>query len=214
MTAPKGTPAFASERAIESEKTHRRIVKEVVQEFIKQFPDFSLSESISLDQIVGGRDNVIYGLQKNGEPSVSKPDGGVLCYKEEPVALMESKFQENTQNAFERVSKFVLYLNNMVLPPEECLFVSCYGPGFELQEKATSTGPQIDCLRALGVSCLENPTDEEFKEKFQRFLYRLKSLLENGDIERYRQVTLADKEARLKSRQVADKAFAEQQAQT
>lgn len=180
MTAPKGTPAFSSVQSKETEKKHRQIVKEIVEDF----SDLSLEKEISLDEIVG-EENVIYGRQLNGSPSKTKPDGGVLYYRGEPAGFMESKYQKNTQNAIERVNKLSTDLQIMGLPPM-CLFVSAYGPGFTLQEKATSTGPQIDRFRALGVTCLENPTDKEFREEFRAHVVRLMSKLEDGTIQQYR----------------------------
>jgi len=163
MTAPKGTESFTSVKSKETEEKHKQLAGEVA----KEFPELSLKPTISLEEIVG-KGNVVYGTKANGDPSESKPDGGVVYYRSKPVAFLESKYQKNTQNAIERVNKYVVDLLLLHVLPTN-LFVSTYGPGFKKQRKATSTGPQIDRLRALGVVCLENPTDEEFKAALRSF---------------------------------------------
>ena len=163
MTAPKGTESFTSVKSKETEEKHKQLAGEVV----KEFPDIFLKPAISIEEIIG-KGNVVYGTKANGSPSESKPDGGVVYYRNKPVAFLESKYQKNTQNAIERVNKYVVDLLLLQLPPTN-LFVSTYGPGFKKQRKATSTGPQIDKLRALGAVCLENPTDKEFRETLRSF---------------------------------------------
>jgi len=167
MTAPVGSRAFTTEESKEAEDRHTSLIKEVFQ----AVPMLEIKKEVSIQWLTSGNNS--YSLRKDKESQVWRADGGYIYYKGVLVGLAECKYQWSRQNACERAAKYLL-IDELYAEPWR-LFISCYGPGFVLEDGGGSTGPLLDMMKHRGVTILENPTDEEFLRELQSYLSRIKA---------------------------------------
>jgi len=170
MTAPKGTRPFSSKRSKKSEKKNVRIIKEVLKE--SGFEDFTWTSSYSVNKIYDS--HIAKG--KRGKDSMTKPDFGLIFYKETPVILGDNKWQKETPNACERAAFYAMDALQMKIPLKN-VFVVFDGPGFEeINESGhipSATGKMV--VRAKKwFTALIRPTEEQITTEFRKLLSRVK----------------------------------------
>jgi hypothetical protein len=167
MTAKKGTLPFFSEDAKKAESNHRNMIHEIIKNEIR----FNWYKSRSVAHLIGAN-KAKYSFLQNGKTSSIYPDGGFFYSKNdnELLGVAENKFQESSQNAIERLDKY-LKINTFRLEPHR-IFVSCYGEGFiQKSNKSMGTvGVWLDLAIATGITVLINPTEQDFKIGFKKWL--------------------------------------------
>ena len=165
MTAPVGTHSFTTKESKLSEENHVLWISQVINELGE---GWSIEYSMTIEDLMEGR-KPFYGLNAKGQSQSYVSDGGFIFYKGRFVGVAENKFQSATQNACERVGR---YLFSFIKP--EQMFVSCAGDGFKLVHGGGSTGPLIDLMRYSGVTVTENVNEEkEFKRIFKEWITNL-----------------------------------------
>ena len=153
-----------SPSSVKSESRHRRLVREVVNEF---GPRWCLAEDISVEERLGYLGE--YSKQQNGESQRNKADGGILCLDNKKVAVFENKWQSARANAIQRACFWNMYF------PYNRIFLSCEGPGFKKKDGGGSTGPFIDLWRHNGGTLLENEmNDDKYKDEVRNFILKIK----------------------------------------
>ena len=170
MTAPKGTDAYTTKESKASEELHTLWVSEVGSEF----DNLNIEKSITVESVIGKRPE--YALKKNGESNEINADGGfifkLVAGKWKLVGVAENKYQDTRQNALERASKYLLFLDRRQI------FISCAGEGMvkgsDIGVGGSSTGTFIDLAINGGVTLLENVTDESaFKNALRTWMRSL-----------------------------------------
>ena len=165
MTAPVGSKPFTTKESKLSEENHILWISQVIE---KLGEGWHIEYSMTIEDLMEGL-KPTYGLNAKGESQSYESDGGFIFYKGVFVGVAENKFQSATQNACERVGRYMF----TKIKPEQ-MFVSCAGEGFKLSLGGGSTGPLIDLMRYSHVTVTENVNDEEeFKRIFEEWITNL-----------------------------------------
>lgn len=180
MTAPEGSDAFSTEASIISEK---RFISTIKEQITLMGQDWSLKDKIKYEEIY---ENTL-ARRKDGNSSELKPDGGILYYKNIPVAIFENKFQKTRQNASERLFKYNQILEKLNIPKENFI-VNFDGEGFIFdgscngkETMSGSTGAVVQNAIASGYTCLINKSDEDLKKCIKDRLLNIKAYYESYD---------------------------------
>ena len=165
MTAPIGTAPFTTEGSKAAEAKHTSLITEI----LKQNPEIIIQKSVPIEALCAGK--TPYSLNKSGSSQEWRADAGWLYINGELVGVAECKHQGTRKNACERGCRYLM-VDKFRLEPHR-IFLSCYGPGFTQVNGGGSTGPFLDMASNIGMTVLENPTDETFKIKVKAWLRRL-----------------------------------------
>lgn len=152
MPAKKGTHEFSSKesRNIESEVT--KIINNILNVWSE---DWALKKQVSFSDLFGNND---IAYNENGKSTVLKPDGGMLFFKNKPVALFEVKHQKARNNACERALKYIPIFESHGMKREN-FFVFLDGSGFEANMNGHipgQTGATAFLLKKYGATVYIN----------------------------------------------------------
>jgi hypothetical protein len=175
MTAQKGTHEFSSSQSREFEK----VVEDLISSTVQSWGDrWKLKKEIKYSDIF--TDNTI-AYNKSGDSTIFKPDSGMLFYDNKPVALFEVKYQKATNNACERVFKYIPILEHLGIERKN-LFVFFEGPGFSKNNKGYikgQTGSTVLLIQSWGATVF---VGEDLSMPESSLKFRLQRLRQEHEI--------------------------------
>jgi len=169
MTAPVGTLPFTSEQSDNIERDVIKMIRNTVKELGQ---DWKISSSISLSTLF---ENNTVAYKNNGKSTQIKPDGGMLLYKNKPVALFEVKYQKAKANACERVFKYLPILIKNNIPFRN--FIAVFdGPAFQKNNVGHITsqpGATYMMLEQCGCSVYNANHDTNLADKIKENILQI-----------------------------------------
>lgn len=168
MTAPIGTAPFTTQQSDDIERNIINTIRDTVSTLGK---DWKLVSSISLSCLF--ENNLAY--KSNGDSTEIKPDGGMLLYKNNPVALFEVKYQKAKANACERVFKYLPILIKNNIPFRN--FIAVFdGPAFQKNNVGHITsqpGATYMMLEQCGCSVYNANHDTNLADKIKENILQI-----------------------------------------